>query len=101
MGAVAGLGSGITAGRLLGNWTLNRRLLEAEKQLSALKGSLDDSISLWLRPPVRADDYVRVINDSIPIVTIVNLKGGVGKTTNVISQRSSQPSTHPTHLTML
>jgi cellulose biosynthesis protein BcsQ len=93
MGAVAGLGSGITAGSLFGNWTLNRRLAEAEKQLGELKGSLQDSVNLWLRPPLRAADYVRVINDSIPIVMIANLKGGVGKTTiaaNLVAYFSEQ-----------
>ena len=45
-GGLAGLGSGVTVGKIFGNWTLNRRLAEADKQLSGLKGSLEDSVHL-------------------------------------------------------
>jgi cellulose biosynthesis protein BcsQ len=92
-GAILGMGSGAAVGSMYGNWALSRRLEEAEKQLKALKGNLDDSVNLWLRPPLRPHDYVRVIRDSIPIVTIVNLKGGVGKTTiaaNLVAYFSEQ-----------
>jgi Mrp family chromosome partitioning ATPase len=80
-GGLAGLGSGVTVGKIFGNWTLSRRLADADQQLGELKSSLEDSVRLWLRPPRRSDDYVKVIRESIPIITIVNLKGGVGKTT--------------------
>ena len=54
---------------------------------------MDDSVFLWLRRPLRADDYVQVIRRSVPIMTIVNLKGGVGKTTiaaNLVAYFSEQ-----------
>lgn len=93
VGVAAGLGAGFTGGRLFGNWTLNRRLADSEKQLMALRASLDDSVNLWLRRVERPDDYVTVMNRSIPIITVVNLKGGVGKTTiaaNLIGYFSQQ-----------
>ncbi len=80
-GAIAGLGAGFKGGQLFGNWSLSRRLADNEKQLVALKASLDNSVNLWLRKVERPDDYVATINASIPIITVVNLKGGVGKTT--------------------
>lgn len=92
-GALAGFGAGFTGGKIFGNWTLNRRLAEAERQLDALKSSLDDSVYLWVRTPLRPADYVQAINGSIPIITIVNLKGGVGKTTiaaNLVGYFSEQ-----------
>ncbi|MFZ1103660.1 MAG: ParA family protein, partial [Hyphomicrobiaceae bacterium] len=92
-GGIAGLGSGVTVGKIFGNWALSRQLAEADQQLSELKGSLEDSVHLWLRPPRRSDDYVKVIRDSIPIITVVNLKGGVGKTTiaaNLVAYFSEQ-----------
>lgn len=37
---------------------------------------------LWLaKPPTPADGYLSKLQNSIPIVTVANLKGGVGKTT--------------------
>lgn len=93
VGGLAGLGTGITVGKVVGNWTLSRRLADAEKQLDALKSSLDDSVYLWLRKPLRPDDYVQVLKGSIPIITVVNLKGGVGKTTiaaNLVGYFSEQ-----------
>jgi hypothetical protein len=46
VGGLAGLGTGITVGKVVGNWALSRRLADAEKQLKALRSSLDDSVYL-------------------------------------------------------
>ena len=92
-GALAGLGTGFAAGKLFGNWSLNRRLVDSEKQLKALKSSLDDSVYLWLRAPQLPHNYAHNINRSVPIITVVNLKGGVGKTTiaaNLVGYFSEQ-----------
>lgn len=93
-GAMMGVGAGATAGKIFGNWSLNRRLAAAEAQLTDLKASVNDSVFVWLRKPYnRPVDYVAAINASIPIISIVNLKGGVGKTTiaaNLIGFLSKQ-----------
>jgi cellulose biosynthesis protein BcsQ len=92
-GGLAGLSVGVTVGKVFGNWSLHRRLQACERQLSALRDSLNDSVNLWLRPPNRPANYVRDINHSIPIITVVNLKGGVGKTTiaaNLVGYFSQQ-----------
>lgn len=82
LGGFAGLSAGFAGGKIFGNWSLNRKLATAEAQLKDLKATVDDSVFLWLRKPYqRPDDYVSVVNNSIPIISIVNLKGGVGKTT--------------------
>jgi Mrp family chromosome partitioning ATPase len=82
LGGFAGISAGYTVGKVFGNWTLNRKLATAEAQLKDLKATVDDSVFLWLRKPYqRPSDYVSIVNNSIPIISIVNLKGGVGKTT--------------------
>lgn len=82
VGAMAGISAGIAAGKIFGNWTLSRQLAGAESQLKDLKASVNDSVFVWLRKPyLRPADYVAIINNSVPIISVVNLKGGVGKTT--------------------
>lgn len=82
LGGFAGVSAGIAGGKIFGNWSLSRRLATAEAQLKDLKATVDDSVFLWLRKPYqRPNDYVSIVNNSIPIISIVNLKGGVGKTT--------------------
>ena len=50
-GATMGLGAGVTAGKIFGNWTLSRKLANAEAQLKDLRSSVNDSVFVWLRKP--------------------------------------------------
>jgi cellulose biosynthesis protein BcsQ len=53
-----------------------------EQKLSLVRGAFVDGNDLWLRGPiVKPDRYDTKIPQSIPILLIANLKGGVGKTT--------------------
>ncbi len=105
IGALGGLGAGIAAGKVFGNWSLNGKLATAEAQLKDLKASVNDSVFLWLRKPyLRPPDYVSILNSSIPIISIVNLKGGVGKTTiaaNLVGFLSQQKRRDGTPLQVL
>lgn len=105
VGAMAGVGAGITGGKVFGNWSLSRKLAGAEAQLKDLKASVNDSVFVWLRKPYqRTDDYIAVINNSIPIISVVNLKGGVGKTTiaaNLVGFLSEQRRRDGTPLQIL
>jgi chromosome partitioning protein len=54
----------------------------SQKLRRAREAIREDGRGLWLEMPVaRSRDYVDQIQNSIPIITIANLKGGVGKTT--------------------
>jgi cellulose biosynthesis protein BcsQ len=92
--AVTILGGGVTIGHKLRGWKSgkeldqSRELLKTEKarsmQLEAtLKGIrdlLDDQTDVWLRSPPDSMRHFHQIRSSIPIVTVCNFKGGVGKT---------------------
>jgi chromosome partitioning protein len=41
----------------------------------------DEDVQLWLRDPIKPTGYDEKIHNSKPIITVANLKGGVGKTT--------------------
>lgn len=105
VGGMAGIGAGIGVGKVFGNWSIHRKLATAETQLKDLKASVSDSVFLWLRKPYqRPANYVAVINDSIPIISVVNLKGGVGKTTiaaNLVGYLSQQKRRDGTALQVL
>src|SRR5262252_1423265 len=69
-------------------WNTDIRLLKAKnaeltKTLSRVRDAFDDDNNLWLRSPVvkQPERYDRKLQDSIPILLVANLKGGVGKTT--------------------
>ncbi len=73
----------------------NTRLKKLKTEISSLKGELGtlqkrlhgaekavEGDGLWLaRPLVQPDHYAVLLQQSIPIITVANLKGGVGKTT--------------------
>ena len=54
----------------------------AQQKFDDLKTVLDGEVDLWLRKsPEDMGQILRNISQSIPIITICNFKGGVGKTT--------------------
>jgi chromosome partitioning protein len=69
-------------------WNTDIRLLKAKnaeltETLNRVRDAFDDDNNLWLRRPVmkQPDHYHKRLQDSIPILLVANLKGGVGKTT--------------------
>ena len=55
---------------------------EAAAVLSRMSNAIDSSNEIWLRSPVDTpEDFAVRMAGSIPILTLANLKGGVGKTT--------------------
>jgi chromosome partitioning protein len=86
---------GMTVGRKMAGFGASQKLTEAEDQLKSqttkvakLEGSLasirsvlDESTDLWLQPTKGGVEHLNSIRRSIPIVTVCNFKGGVGKTT--------------------
>ncbi|MFA5950925.1 MAG: ParA family protein [Hyphomicrobium sp.] len=96
--AAAGLGALCYAwGKTTGNSVDRRKIKRLESESSALKGELDryverfsklehvvaDAQDFWVRQPETVDlaQHQTQIRSSIPIITVLNLKGGVGKTT--------------------
>lgn len=54
----------------------------AQGTLDALVATIEDDENLWTRDPVRPpENFLTRKHDSIPILLMANLKGGVGKTT--------------------
>ena len=61
---------------------LKRLNRELEQKLSRVRTAFDAGNHLWLRQPiVKPERYDAKIQNSIPILLIANMKGGVGKTT--------------------
>jgi len=53
-----------------------------EQRFSEIQDVLDGSVNIWLRPISHdVGQYWKRLNNSIPILTVANFKGGVGKTT--------------------
>lgn len=54
----------------------------ARAALERMTGLADETADIWSRgPAIPPEDYARRIGDSIPVLVVANLKGGVGKTT--------------------
>ena len=47
----------------------------------SIRSVLDDETDVWLRSPPDLGKHITQIRSSIPIITVCNFKGGVGKTT--------------------
>jgi cellulose biosynthesis protein BcsQ len=61
---------------------LKKQTEELQDRLNRVRDAFGEDNNLWLRQPViRPDRYDAKIRQSIPILLIANLKGGVGKTT--------------------
>ena len=57
------------------------RVTELEGNLTGVTAVLDESTDLWLRPQSDPTGHLTRLRRSIPIITVCNFKGGVGKTT--------------------
>jgi len=74
-------------GKIRDFWSTDIRLLKAKnaeltETLDRVRDAFDDDNNLWLRRPVlKPERYHRMLQESIPILLVANLKGGVGKTT--------------------
>ena len=90
--AVTIFGGGVQIGRRVGASTQLAELqksLETEQEksralastLASIRSVLDDNADVWLRNPPDVGKHLAEIRSSIPIVTVCNFKGGVGKTT--------------------
>ncbi|HWK38058.1 MAG TPA: AAA family ATPase, partial [Hyphomicrobium sp.] len=53
-----------------------------EQRFGEIKDVLDGSVNFWLRPTGHdVGQYLKRLHSSIPVITVANFKGGVGKTT--------------------
>jgi chromosome partitioning protein len=74
-------------GKLRDFWNTDIQLLKAKNAeltgtLNRVRDAFDDDNNLWLRTPViQPQCYHNRLQDSIPVLLVANLKGGVGKTT--------------------
>src|SRR5258708_13845731 len=75
-------------GKLRDFWNTDIQLLKAKnaeltRTLNRVCDAFDDDNNLWRRKPVvkQPEHYDRALQESIPILLVANLKGGVGKTT--------------------
>jgi chromosome partitioning protein len=59
---------------------LEERSKDLETTLEGIRGLLDDKTDVWLRSPPDLGQHLFQIRKSIPIITVCNFKGGVGKT---------------------
>ena len=92
--AVTIFGGGVTLGHKLSTWSSGKKLerlqtaaLTADKKsadleatLHSIRSLLDDKTDVWLRSPPDLAKHLAQIRSSIPIITVCNFKGGVGKT---------------------
>jgi cellulose biosynthesis protein BcsQ len=60
---------------------LKKQNEKLESKLNRVRTALRDNNNLWLHRPIDRSEYDTKIPESIPILLIANLKGGVGKTT--------------------
>jgi len=56
-------------------------IAELNEKLSAARSAFNDDQDLWRRLPINQPRIYETLKDSIPILLVANLKGGVGKTT--------------------
>lgn len=64
--------------------TYKSRADSLEQHFDQIQDVLDGAVNIWLRPTPKSHDvgqYIKRLNNSIPILTVANFKGGVGKTT--------------------
>ena len=92
--AVTIFGGGVQLGRKLRVMATNKEIeqlqasLQTEKKRSTeldatvdgIRSLLDDQTDVWLRSPPSSAKHLSQIRKSIPIITVCNFKGGVGKT---------------------
>jgi hypothetical protein len=52
-----------------------------QDKLAHVRDAFDENNDLWMRVPTKPEGYHERIQQSIPIMVLANLKGGVGKTT--------------------
>lgn len=69
-------------GKSVGAGPLRKKYLEATRKAQLIADGLRDEKFIWEQDPIKPPTgYLDHVRRSIPVVTIANLKGGVGKTT--------------------